>query len=72
MLIVPLGDDLDHRDFPIAGALVISANVVAFAFTLRQILDASSPLVAHREMVKFVRQWGLVPAVLAQGKPLVC
>ena len=67
MLIVPLGDDLNHREFPLVGMLLVLANVIVFAYMVRLTVDAPSASEGRREVVEFVRHWGLVPAVWRRG-----
>jgi len=66
MLIIPLGDDVDHRDFPFGGVLLTVANVLVFAYMLR--LALASP--HGRELEQFVWAWALVPRELARGEYL--
>jgi membrane associated rhomboid family serine protease len=63
MFILPLGDDVDHRDFPLTGVLMIVVNVMVFMYMLR--LAFGSP--DAEPIQQFVLTWGLVPAELGRG-----
>ena len=54
MFIVPLGDDVDHRDFPIAGVLLTMLNVTVFVYMLRLAFGNPDPMVS----VDFWCAWG--------------
>jgi membrane associated rhomboid family serine protease len=64
MFLMPVGDDVDHRDFPVSGTLLITANVMIFLYMLRL---AAGPEGATA-IEDFFFTWGLVPADLAQGQ----
>jgi membrane associated rhomboid family serine protease len=70
MLIVPLGDDFDNREFPFVGVLLVSANVIVAAYCLRMAYDARTAAAGQRAITEFICHWGLVPAALAHGKYL--
>ena len=63
MFILPLGDDVDHRDFPLTGVVMILANVMVFVYMLRLVFGSTGP----EPIEQFVLTWGLVPAELADG-----
>lgn len=61
-MFIPIGDDVDHREFSILGIVLLAANVTAFLYVLQEF---PGPNLANREA--FFRDWGLVPAALRQG-----
>ena len=63
MFILPLGDDVDHRDFPLTGVLLILMNVMVFLY-MHRLAFASAEAEAIQQ---FVLTWGLVPAELGRG-----
>lgn len=63
-MFLPLGDDVDKRDFPITGVALIVANVIVFARMFRIVMDHPRDPYA---LMPFAETWGLVPAKLAEG-----
>ncbi|HUT93515.1 MAG TPA: rhomboid family intramembrane serine protease [Thermoguttaceae bacterium] len=66
MFLLPLGDDVDHRDFPLVGVLLTVANVTIFLYMLRLLFGTADLAVLEA----FCLDWGLVPAKLARGNVL--
>ncbi len=64
MFLMPVGDDVDHRDFPLAGTVLILANVMVFLYMLRLAFGSEDLKVVER----FYYTWGLVPADLMQDR----
>lgn len=62
-MFLPLGDDVHHRSLPMAGILLIMANVLIVAYMIRMLMDDPT----GRDLETFVRQWGMVPSHLAEG-----
>lgn len=62
-MFLPLGDDVNHRTFPVAGSIFVAANVLVFIYMGRMAVTANDiePLRA------FIDRWGLVPADLPKG-----
>jgi membrane associated rhomboid family serine protease len=56
MFLLPLGDDVDHRDFPVGAVLLIVANV-AVLLHMGQIGAAN-----HGHVDAFYQSWALIPA----------
>jgi membrane associated rhomboid family serine protease len=65
-MLIPIGDNIDRRDFPVVPILLIVANVFVFAFEYRLLSGAS--MATSRA---FFTQWGLVPSALAEGKGVI-
>jgi membrane associated rhomboid family serine protease len=62
-MFLPIGDNIDRRDFPIVPVLLIFANIIAFALEIRICGDAK-----ESDVEAFFQTWGLVPAELSDGK----
>jgi membrane associated rhomboid family serine protease len=62
-MFLPLGDDVDHRDFSVLGIILVAINVGVFLYMLRICFGQEGA----QEMQKFIFAWGLVPADLAKG-----
>jgi membrane associated rhomboid family serine protease len=63
-MLIPLGDDVDHREFSVLGVILIAVNVAIFAYMVRIFCEQQDLAVVK----KFVDDWGLVPADLTKGK----
>ena len=63
-MFLPLGDDVEHRTFPLVGILLIMVNVLVFAYMLRLFNDDFS----ERHVIAFVEDYGLKPADLGRGE----
>jgi membrane associated rhomboid family serine protease len=63
-MFIPLGDDVDHREFSILGVILVSLNVSAFLYMIR-ICYGQADLT---ELKKFIDAWALIPADLTKGK----
>lgn len=68
-MFLPLGDDVEHRTFPLIGIFLIVANVLVFTYMLRLFNDDfSEKHFSEWRVNAFVEEYGLVPADLAEGK----
>jgi membrane associated rhomboid family serine protease len=75
-MLLPLGDDLERPNFPVATVALIFLNVAVFAVTYRMELteefllfpDEPGYSKQEKEFGKFYRTWGAVPELLADGQ----
>ena len=65
-MFLPLGDDVEHRTFPLVGIFLIMVNVLVFAYMLRLFNGDFT----ERKVIAFVEAYGLKPADLARGELL--
>jgi membrane associated rhomboid family serine protease len=63
-MFLPLGDDVRTRSFPVAGIILVLANVLVFIYMLK--LSVAGP--GDEALTAFIHRWGLVPADLADGR----
>ncbi len=63
MFLIPLGDDVDHREFPMVPTLLTLLNVMVFVYMFRLVVGTRDLQTLHA----FCMTWGLVPAELAKG-----
>jgi membrane associated rhomboid family serine protease len=66
MFVLPLGDDVDHREFPLVAVLLTVANVSVFVYMLRLAFGSTD----FEALDEFCLSWGLVPSDLARGSVL--
>ncbi|MBN2577559.1 MAG: rhomboid family intramembrane serine protease [Pirellulales bacterium] len=63
-MFLPLGDDVDHREFSVLGVILVALNVGVFLYMLRICFGQEDLTAAH----EFILTWGLIPADLAKGE----
>jgi membrane associated rhomboid family serine protease len=61
-MFLPLGDDVNHRTFPLAGPILVAANVLVFIYMARLVA-------AHdfESLRAFIDRWALIPADIPKG-----
>jgi membrane associated rhomboid family serine protease len=63
-MIIPLGDDVEKRNLPIASIVLVAACGLAFLHTIKVAVgDPQSDA-----LLQFITTWGLVPTDLAKGR----
>lgn len=63
-MFIPLGDDVEKRNLPVASILLMAACSLAFLQTIK--VGLADP--GNKAMHEFLTQWGLVPTDLAKGR----
>ena len=64
MIIIPLGDDVEKKYFPVLTIFLIAASVIAFIYEARLVNESLN----DHAIMQFMSEWGLVPKDFAEGK----
>ena len=67
-MFLPIGDNVDRRDFPYVPATLIFLNLFVFAYQIRIFTTAPDPEYAGERQMEFIMTWGLIPAELLKGQ----
>ena len=70
-MLIPIGDNIERRSFPIVPTFLIVANILVFVVQYRIMSDAIEAGHTGEEppaaMIDFVETWGLVPTDMMEG-----
>ncbi len=64
MIILPLGDDVEKKNFPTVTLFLIALNVIVSLYEVRLFKEHKT----EKQLVEFVNDWGMVPKDVAKGK----
>ena len=64
MIILPLGDNVEKKNFPTATFFLIALNVIVSLYEVRLFKENET----EKQLVEFVNEWGMVPKDVAKGK----
>jgi membrane associated rhomboid family serine protease len=64
-MLIPVGDNIERRTFPVFTCALVFANVLVFAWQIRLFTQNPNDI---RPTMQFITQWGLVPDDLADGR----
>ncbi len=69
-MFLPIGDNVDRRDFPYIPAALIIINVFVFAYEIRLVTMAETEYVAQQNTEEFFETFALTPKLLMEGQVL--